>query len=87
MRPWIQILRQLSWLTQLGLSIIAPLVLCVAGCWWLQERFSLGVWIMAVGFVLGIGASLSSAVGFYRYVKRKSGQNQQRRQDAFNSHH
>ena len=86
MSPMFKLLRSLTWLTQLGLSIIAPPVLCVGGCWWLQNRFSLGGWIMVLGIVLGLGASVSGAMQFYSTVRRQAGKGEKDRPDAFNTH-
>lgn len=86
MSPMFKLLRNLAWLTQLGLSIIAPPVLCIGGCWWLQNRFSLGGWIMALGIVLGLGASVSGAAQFYRMVRRQADKDKKDKPDAFNTH-
>ena len=34
MKGWYKALEDLVWLTQLGLNMLLPLVLCLAGCWW-----------------------------------------------------
>ena len=86
MRGWIKTVRNLTWLTQLGLSLIAPPLLCVGGAWWLQQRFSLGGWILVLGLVLGIGGMVSAAVGFYHHVQRQAKRDGKQRPDAFNSH-
>lgn len=44
----------LIWLTQLGISVAAPLVLCTLGALWLRSRFGLGGWVLFVGIGLGI---------------------------------
>lgn len=84
--PMFKLLRNLAWLTQLGLSIIAPPVLCIGGCWWLQARFNLGVWIMVLGIVLGLGASASGALQFYRMVRRQAEKGKKDPPSAFNTH-
>ncbi len=38
--------RELVWLTQLGFSIVCPLVLCLFGAIWLRDRFGLGNWVL-----------------------------------------
>lgn len=86
MRPWMKTVRNLTWLTQLGFSLIAPPLLCVGGAWWLQRRFSLGGWILVLGLVLGIGGMVSTAVGFFRHVRRQAERDEKKRPDAFNSH-
>lgn len=44
----------LVWLTQLGLSIAIPLGGFVLLALWLQSRFRLGAWVIAVGVILGL---------------------------------
>lgn len=84
--PMFKLLRSLTWLTQLGLSIMAPPVLCIGACWWLQSRFGLGVWIMVLGIVLGLGGSVSGALQFYRMVRRQAEKGKKDTPDAFNTH-
>ncbi len=43
----------LIWLTQLGLSVAVPPVLCTWGALWLRNRFSLGPWVLFLGIGLG----------------------------------
>ena len=38
LKGWYKALEDLVWLTQLGLNMLLPLVLCLAGCWWAVER-------------------------------------------------
>lgn len=47
-------MRELIWLTQLGLSIVCPLLLCVLGAVWLRNRFDLGNWVIFLGIALGL---------------------------------
>lgn len=67
-----KLVKNLMWLSQLGLSILTPPLLCIWGCSWLQGRFGIGPWLMIVAIVLGLGASVSSAMGFYAMVKRQN---------------
>lgn len=86
MQPMFKLLRGLAWLTQLGLSIIAPPVLCIGGCYWLQSRYDLGGWIMALGIVLGLGASVSGALQFGRMMRREAEKGRKDHPDSFNTH-
>ena len=38
MKDWMKIARGLALLTQFGLSLVTPLLLCVGICWWLTVR-------------------------------------------------
>lgn len=70
-----QILREcaenLALLTQLGISVAAPPLLCLYLADWLRDQFSLGIWIMAVGLVLGIGGSVTSVYRFWLMIRKR----------------
>ena len=51
MKNWADILKNLTILTQFGLSFITPLLLCLALSWWLTEKFNLGSWVYIPGVV------------------------------------
>lgn len=60
-------MKGLSWLTQLGFSLICPPVLCVFVAMKLQERFALGDWVLIVAIVVGI---FSAACTFISFAKQ-----------------
>ena len=70
-----QILREcaenLALLTQLGCSVAAPPILCLYAAAWLRGRFALGLWIMAIGLLLGLGGSAVSAWKFWKLIRRR----------------
>ena len=45
LKGWYKALEDLVWLTQLGLNMLLPLVLCLAGCWWAVERWNWPEWL------------------------------------------
>ena len=53
MKGLYDVARHLVWLTQFGLSIVIPPVLCIMGAVWLQRQFALGGWVVAVGVFVG----------------------------------
>ena len=57
LKQWSEILRNITLLGQLGLSLAMPLLLCLAVCWLLIVKGGLSAWIYVPGFILGIGAS------------------------------
>lgn len=63
------ILRELVWLTQLGFSIVSPLLLCLLGSLWLRDHLALGGWIVVLGVLLGLGGAFSAGVAFARHAK------------------
>ena len=70
-----QILREcaenLALLTQLGISVAAPPLLCLYLADWLRDQFSLGIWIMAVELVLGIGGGVTSVYRFWLMIRKR----------------
>lgn len=52
MKKWTDIIEKLTMLTQLSLSLVTPLLLCLGLCWWSSNRWSLGGWIYLIGFLL-----------------------------------
>ena len=58
-------------LTQLGLSLASPAVICLYAASWLRERFSLGMWIMVIALFLGIASGVLGAWKFWLTVKKR----------------
>ena len=56
MKGWYKALEDLVWLTQLGLNMLLPLVLCLAGCWWAVERWNWPEWLFLPAVLLGLAA-------------------------------
>ena len=59
-------LRLLTYVTQLGVSVISPIVLCVLVGVWLSGRFGIGPWLIVVLLFIGL---VSGGCGFYRFVR------------------
>ncbi len=59
----------LTWLTQLGLSVVIPLAGWILLALWLRNRFALGDWIIWAGIVLGM---ISAIHGLIRSLKTLS---------------
>ena len=55
MKQWSEILRNVTMLSQLGLSLITPLLLCLAVCWLIVSKTGVGSWIFIPGFFFGMG--------------------------------
>lgn len=62
-------LQELVWLTQLGLSVATPLLICVLGSVWLRNHFEMGAWIIFLGLFLGLSAAFSSGLTFFNHTK------------------
>ena len=66
-KAFFRTMKGLSWLTQLGFSLVCPPLLCVFIAVKLQERFALGTWVLIVAIVVGI---LSAACTFISFAKQ-----------------
>ena len=64
--------KNLPLVTQFGLSLVMPPVLCAFGANWLQRRFGFGSWIMLVAIVLGLLGMLSAFLSFFRYMAKQA---------------
>ena len=55
-----KILSLLMWVGQFGLSIIFPMLMFLYLGVWIQNRFSLGIWIIIVFGILGLLTTIST---------------------------
>lgn len=78
----------LVWLTQLGLSVAAPLAVFLLLALWLRSSFGLGSWILWVGLALGIQGAVSGLRASLKAMEQMS--RDKRKQDpppiSFNDH-
>jgi hypothetical protein len=51
----------LMWVTQFGLSVLFPTCALLLLAVWLQQKFALGIWIVAVLGILGLMISFTTA--------------------------
>lgn len=79
-RGWLRVFQGLTWLTQLGLSIAAPIVLCLLGAHWLCGRGA-GGWVYVPALVLGIGAGAATFSSFAKSMVRHARKTQKRPPD------
>lgn len=82
---WPEIMKHVSLLTQLGLSLTVPPVLCLLVCSHLADRYGLGSWVYVPGFILGFGSSCVTAWKLYRAQMKKEKKKEKER-DSFNRH-
>ena len=66
-----QVMKDLCWVGQLGLSLIMPLLLCILACWWAVTRFQLPPWLYIPAVALGLGGGAVTAREFYRMTMRR----------------
>lgn len=78
----------LVWLTQLGFSVAFPLAGFVLLAVWLRERFSLGVWVIWIGIILGVICAIDGLRTSLKAMERLSGSKPDREPPpvSFNDH-
>ena len=89
MKKWTDIIGKLTMLTQFGLSLVTPLLLCLGLCWWISNRWSVGGWIYLVGFFFGLGGSGMTAWKVYRSVVNRQERTEKEKRKSkvsFNRH-
>lgn len=86
MKHWVKMYQNILMLTQFGLSFITPLLLCLALCWWLCSRFSIGGWIYIPGFFFGLGGSFTVAYKFYVITMNQQKKEKKKERISFNRH-
>lgn len=65
-----KLLNLLMWVGQFGFSIIFPTLFFLILAVWLQNKFSLGMWIVVVFGVLGILTSISTTRSCLRSLRK-----------------
>lgn len=88
MKDLYDITRHLVWMTQFGLSVCLPPVLCTVAAVWLRDRFALGGRVVAVGVVLGILGAVGSLRSCLKAIERQGKDRTDRRPPStyFNHH-
>ncbi len=71
-------MRALAWMTQFGLNMVTPLVLCIIVAAWLKNKFGIGNWIIFAAIIIGVG---SSAVSMFSYIKTVNKENRRKTDD------
>lgn len=61
----------LTWMTQLGLSVVAPLVGWILLALWLRNSHGWGDWVLWCGIILGV---LTAIDGFIKSMKQMNRQ-------------
>lgn len=86
MKNWTGIMKNITMLTQFGLSFITPILLCLGGCWWLTMRFGVGGWVFIPGFFFGMGGSGMVAYKFYLSITNGQRKEKKKERISFNKH-
>ncbi len=54
------VLTALAMVTQFGITVITPILLCVLAALWLKNKFGLGDFTVVLGILIGVGAAVMS---------------------------
>ncbi len=66
-----KLIGQFAMVGQLGLSLLMPLLMCLVACYLINTRLGVGAWVYIPGFILGLGASMTTAYKVYLSVVHK----------------
>lgn len=66
-------MRALAWMTQFGLNMVTPLVLCIIIAAWLKNKFNIGDWIIFAAIIIGVGSSVINMFSFIKTVSKENG--------------
>ena len=58
MKQWSEIIRNVTMLSQLGLSLITPVLICLAVCWLIVSKTGTGGWVYIPEKFLNIRAQV-----------------------------
>lgn len=83
-----KVLNLLLWVTQFGFSIMFPMCFFLLLAIWLQNKFSLGMWIIVVFGILGLLTTVSTVKSCLRSLLKaaEEASPQKDRPIAFNKH-
>ena len=88
MKQWSEIIRNVTMLSQLGLSLITPILICLAVCWLIVSKTGVGGWVYIPGFFFGLGGSGTVAYKFYLSINRQQRKEDKKKRNkiSFNRH-
>ena len=78
----------IMWVGQFGFSVLFPTCFFLMVAVWLQQKFSLGIWIVAVLGVIGLLTSFSTAKSCLQSILKEMerGSDKKDPPPAFNAH-
>ncbi len=62
------VITALAMVTQFGITVITPVLLCIIGAIWLRDKFNLGNWTVILGILIGIASSVLSMIKLLRQM-------------------
>ncbi len=85
-RDFSALIRNISLIGQLGLSLVTPVLMCLLGGYFLVTRLGIGLWIYIPALILGLGASFMTAYKVYLSATRRKA-DEKKAPVAFNRHY
>lgn len=76
-------LKYMSMISQLGISVIAPAIVCIWGAIWLKSKFNLGDWVVLVGIFLGLASGICSFINYMKMFLRDVEKEQKEYENKF----
>lgn len=86
MKNWTELAKNITTLTQFGLSLVTPLLMCLGFCMWLSTYKGVGGWVYIPGFFFGIGGSAMVAYKLYLGVTSRQRKEKKKKKISFNRH-
>jgi len=83
---WMDMIKNITMLTQFGLSLVTPLLLCLGLCWLLYAKAGCGGWVFIPGFFFGIGGSAMVAWKLYVAVRKQEEKDKKKKRVSFSRH-
>ena len=88
MKSLFRFVRMAAVFGQLGFTLITPPVVMTLLGWWLNSRFSLGVWVIAVFLLLGLVTAGATARRLWqKYQKSMAGKDEAKDQTVMYFRH
>ncbi len=66
-------MRAVAEITQFGLSIVSPVVLCTLCAIWLRDWLKLGNWVVITAIILGVASGVLNMITFIKKVNSQMG--------------
>lgn len=86
MRQWTELIKNITIVTQFGLSFITPTLICLGLCRWITSVTGVGGWIYIPGFFFGLGGSFMVAYRLYLSVTNHHRKEEKKNKISFNRH-
>lgn len=61
-------LKNITYISQVGLSLITPIIICIMGARWIQNTFEFGNWIVLLGIFVGLLSGISSFISTMQLI-------------------